>query len=139
MKILITGAKGFIGKNLIAELRNTASEQVILEYGKSSDPALLDEFCKEANFVFHLAGVNRPREQVEFMEGNLGFTSTLLDTLKKHGNSCPVMLASSTQAVLDNPYGTSKKAGEDLLFEYAKERKKGKKAGVSRKLCKLII
>lgn len=121
MKILITGARGFIGKNLTAELMNGTSERAILEYNKSSGPVLLDEFCKEADFVFHLAGVNRPKEQAEFMEGNCGFTSTLLDTLKKHGNSCPVMLASSTQAALDNPYGASKKAGEDLLIKYGKE------------------
>ncbi len=121
MKILITGAKGFIGKNLVSELKNRSSEWIILEYDKSSDPVLLDKFCKEADFVFHLAGINRPKEQAEFMEGNFGFTSALLDTLRKHGNSCPVMLASSTQALLDNPYGTSKKAGEDLLFAYGRE------------------
>jgi UDP-2-acetamido-2,6-beta-L-arabino-hexul-4-ose reductase len=117
MKILITGAKGFIGKNLIAELRNQGYTE-LYEYDLDTAPGLLDVFCKEADFVFHLAGVNRPNDQSEYMEGNFGFTSVLLDTLKKHGNSCPVMISSTTQAVLDNPYGISKKAGEELLFEY---------------------
>lgn len=120
MKILVTGAKGFIGKNLIAELRNRKYDD-IFEYDRDTDPSLLDEYCKEANFVFHLAGVNRPKEQSEFMEGNFGFTSALLDSLKKHNNTCPVMISSSIQAELDNPYGESKKAGEDLLFTYGKE------------------
>lgn len=131
MKILITGAKGFIGKNLVAELNNINEEKAkgyhlasgftIFEYDMETDPALLDRYCKEADFVFHLAGVNRPKEQSEFMEGNFGFTSLLLDTLKKHGNNCPVMLSSSIQAELNNPYGLSKKASEDLLFEYGRE------------------
>ena len=131
MNILITGAKGFIGKNLIAELNNTkegkaktyrlTSDLNLFEFDTDTDPALLDGYSKEANFVFHLAGVNRPKDQAEFMEGNFGFTSLLLDTLKKHGNNCPVMLASSIQAELDNPYGVSKKAGEELLFNYGKE------------------
>lgn len=131
MNILITGAKGFIGKNLIAELNNIkegkakgydlTSELILLAYDIDTDPALLDDYCKEADFVFHLAGVNRPKEPSEFMEGNFGFTSLLLDTLKKHGNNCPVMLSSSIQAELDNPYGVSKKAGEDLLFEYGRD------------------
>ncbi len=131
MKILITGAKGFIGKNLVAELNNIkeskargynlSSELTFFEYDVDSDPSLLDGYCKDTDFVFHLAGVNRPREQSEFMEGNFGFTSVLLDTLKKHRNNCPVMLSSSIQAELDNPYGVSKKAGEDLLFHYGKE------------------
>ncbi|KIL49809.1 capsular polysaccharide biosynthesis protein CapF [Jeotgalibacillus soli] len=120
MKILVTGAKGFIGKNLIAELRNRNYNN-IFEYCKETDTSLFDEYCKEADFVFHLAGVNRPKDQSEFMDGNYGFTSTLLDTLKKHQNTCPVMLSSSIQAELDNPYGNSKKAGENLLFEYSKE------------------
>lgn len=120
MKILVTGAKGFIGKNLIAELRNR-NYYNIFEYGQETNPSLLDEYCKEADFVFHLAGVNRPKDQSEFMDGNYGFTATLLETLKKHRNACPVMTSSSTQAELDNPYGISKKAGENLLFEYSNE------------------
>ena len=120
MKILITGAKGFIGKNLVAELKYRKIAD-ILEYDVDTDPTLLDEYCKETDFVFHLAGVNRPKEQAEFMEGNFGFTSTLLEALKKHNNTCPIMISSSIQAELDNPYGKSKKAGEDLLFNYSKE------------------
>jgi len=120
MKILVTGAKGFIGRNLIVELKNRKYND-IFEYDLETDPALLDEFCKKADFVFHLAGVNRPKDESEFMEGNFGFTSKLLDTLKKYKNTCPVMLSSSIQAKLDNPYGRSKKAGEDLLFNYSKD------------------
>ena len=120
MKILVTGAKGFIGKNLIAELRNRKYDD-IFEFDRDTDPSLLDEYCKEADFVFHLAGVNRPKEQSEFMEGNFGFTSDLLNSLKKHNNTCPVMISSSIQAELENPYGESKKAGEDLLFSYGVE------------------
>lgn len=131
MNILITGAKGFIGRSLVAELNNIkegkakgyglSPELTVFEYDMDTDPSLLDGFCRDADFVFHLAGVNRPKEQGEFMEGNFGFTSTLLDALKRHGNNCPVMLASSIQAELDNPYGVSKKAGEDLLFSYGRE------------------
>ena len=131
MNILITGAEGFIGKNLIAELknikegkakrRNLTSALSLFGYDRETDPALLDGYCKKADFVFHLAGVNRPEEPSEFMEGNFGFTSVLLETLKRHGNHCPVMLSSSIQAELDNPYGVSKKAGEELLFEYGGE------------------
>lgn len=120
MKILITGAKGFIGKNLIAELRNRKYDD-IFEFYRGTDPNLLENYCKEADFVFHLAGINRPKEQAEFMEGNFGFTSELLNILKKHNNTCPVMISSSIQAELDNPYGKSKKVGEDLLFDYGKE------------------
>lgn len=120
MKILVTGSKGFIGKNLIAELIIRKYTN-IFEYDTDTDVSLLDEYCKKADFVFHLAGVNRPKEQSKFMEGNLGFTSNLLDTLKKYKNNCPVMIASSIQAELDNPYGESKKAGEDLLIAYGKE------------------
>ena len=130
MNILITGAKGFIGKNLSTSLKNIKGgkdktfpvnpDLNIFEYDIDTDPALLDEYCRTADFVFNLAGVNRPKDQSEFMTGNFGFASKLLDTLKKHGNRCPVMLSSSTQAALDNPYGQSKKAGEDLFFQYAK-------------------
>ncbi len=120
MKILVTGAKGFIGKNLVVELKNRKYDD-IFEYDMDTNPELLDEYCKEADFVFHLAGVNRPKEKSEFMEGNFGFTSTLVDTLKKYNNTCPVMISSSIQAELDNPYGESKKAGEDLLFDYSKK------------------
>ena len=120
MKILITGAYGFIGKNLVAELNNRKGHNLYL-FDKETDISLLDSFCKDAEFVFHLAGVNRPEKQDEFMEGNFGFTSTLLDTLKKHNNTCPVMLSSSIQAELNNPYGESKRAGEDLLFNYSIE------------------
>lgn len=120
MKILITGAKGFVGLNLVAELNNQKAEEVF-EYDVDTVPSLLDDYCAQADFVFHLAGINRPKEQAEFMAGNFGFTSTLLDTLKKHNNRCPVLISSSTQAALDNPYGLSKKAGEDLMFGYGKE------------------
>lgn len=120
MRILVTGAKGFIGKNLIAELRNRKYDD-IFEYDRDTESSQLDEYCREADFVFHLAGVNRPKEQTEFMEGNFGFTSDLLNSLKKHNNSCPVMISSSIQAEMNNPYGESKKAGEDLLFNYSEE------------------
>ncbi len=131
MKILITGAKGFIGRNLIAELNNiregktkvypVSEDLKIFAYDVDSNPAELDEFCREADFVFHLAGVNRPEKQEEFMTGNFGFTSTLLNLLKKYHNNCPVMISSSTQAMLDNAYGQSKRAGEKLMFDYSNE------------------
>lgn len=131
MKILVTGAKGFIGKNLIATLENirdgkdktTALSPDITIYACDVDtPAEdLDRFCADCDFVFNLAGVNRPKEEEEFMKGNFGFASRLLDTLKRYKNTCPVMLSSSTQASLQNPYGESKKAGEDLFFRYSKE------------------
>lgn len=131
MNILVTGAKGFIGRNLIETLYNIRTgkdrsfgidaDLTIFEYDMDTDPELLDLYCKNADFIFHLAGVNRPQDPKEFMEGNFGFTSVLLDTLKKHQNHCPVMISSSIQALLDNPYGQSKKAGEDLLFSYGKE------------------
>lgn len=114
MKILITGANGFVGKNLCVSL----PEHELYRYDVDSDPSLLDSYCKDADFVFHLAGVNRPKDPKEFMEGNFGFTSVLLETLKKHGNTCPIVLSSSTQAALDNPYGHSKLAGENLLRDY---------------------
>lgn len=120
MKILVTGAKGFIGKNLISELHNQRYMQ-IFEYDMDSTLEELDQYSKDCDFIFHLAGVNRPKDQKEYLEGNFGFTSILLESLKKHNNKCPIMLASSIQAVLDNPYGISKKAGEDLLFKYGKE------------------
>lgn len=135
MKILITGAKGFVGKNLVANLYNikdgkdrTRNLQIdeIFEYDIDSDPSLLDGYCKEANFVFNLAGVNRPKDQSEFMEGNFGFASTLLNTLKKYKNNCSIMLSSSIQATLigrygESDYGKSKLAGEELFFNYSKE------------------
>ena len=136
MKILVTGAKGFVGKNLCAQLNNIKDGKArcygdvtvddVFEYDLDSTPEELDQWCKEADFVFNLAGVNRPKETSEFMQGNFGFASTLLDTLKKHGNKCPVMLSSSQQASLtgrfgNSEYGRSKKAGEDLFLEYGKE------------------
>ena len=136
MKVLVTGAKGFVGKNLCAALKNIKDGkdrrfpdlaiEDIYEYDIDTYPALLDTFCKDAGFVFNLAGVNRPKETSEFMEGNFGFASTLLDTLKKYGNKCPVMLSSSQQASLtgrfgNSEYGRSKKAGEDLFLQYQEE------------------
>ncbi|WP_298615819.1 capsular polysaccharide biosynthesis protein CapF [uncultured Odoribacter sp.] len=131
MNILVTGARGFIGRNLVAQLHNIQSGKArnnavpdglkVFEYDIDSDPSELEVYCKNADFVFNLAGVNRPKEQSEFMKGNFGFASTLLDTLRKYNNTCPVMISSSTQATLDNPYGESKRAGEHLMLEYAKE------------------
>ena len=136
MNILVTGAKGFVGKNLVAQLHNiqdgkarwypVGSDLKVFEYDIDSDPAELETYCKNADFVFNLAGVNRPKDQSEFMKGNFGFASTLLDTLKKYGNKCPVMLSSSIQATLIGRYGTSdygksKLAGEELFFDYSKE------------------
>jgi UDP-2-acetamido-2,6-beta-L-arabino-hexul-4-ose reductase len=120
MKILVTGANGFVGKNLVCELRNRGYEALYL-YDIDTEDILLDSFTKDCDFVFHLAGVNRPKEETAFMEGNFGFTSTLLASLKKHTNTCPILITSSIQAALDNPYGRSKKAGEDLLFSYGDE------------------
>ena len=136
MNILVTGAKGFVGKNLCAALRNIKEGKdrtrpaitidEIYEYDIDTGPSLLDRYCADADFVFNLAGVNRPKNQEEFMKGNFGFATTLLDTLKRHGNTCPVMLSSSQQASLtgrfgNSEYGRSKKAGEDLFFFYAIE------------------
>lgn len=120
MKILITGAKGFVGKNLVSNLRLNKDLE-IFEYDKDSTIEELDKYTKECDFVYHLAGVNRPEDPKEFMEGNFGFTSVLLDKLKEHNNKCPIMISSSIQALLDNDYGKSKKAGEDLIFNYGKE------------------
>ena len=136
MRILITGAKGFVGRNLCANLRNIQEGKdrrfpdlkidEVFEYDLDSTPEELDQWCREADFVFNLAGVNRPQNQEEFMKGNFGFASTLLDTLKKHHNTCPVMLSSSQQASLtgrfgNSEYGHSKKAGEDLFLDYGQE------------------
>lgn len=120
MKILVTGAYGFIGKNLIAELKNRGYDE-IYEYDLGCDERALDEYTKDCEFVFHLAGVNRPKDTKEFMEGNFGFTSVLLDKLKQNDNKATVLITSSIQALLDNPYGISKKAGEELMFNYSKE------------------
>lgn len=131
MNILVTGAKGFVGKNLIVQLHNIKDGKAtnyklskdieIFEYDIDSTEKELDTYCQKADFVFNLAGVNRPKDNSEFMKGNFGFASLLLDTLKKHRNTCPVMIASSIQAELDNPYGESKRAGEQLMFDYSKE------------------
>jgi UDP-2-acetamido-2,6-beta-L-arabino-hexul-4-ose reductase len=135
MKILVTGAKGFVGRNLCAQLKNVRDNKArwyeaqvdeIYEYDIDSTAEELDEWCSKADFVFNLAGVNRPKDPKEFLEGNFGFASILLDTLKKHKNTCPVMLSSSIQASLsgrfgDSEYGRSKKAGEELFFDYSKE------------------
>lgn len=136
MKILVTGAKGFVGRNLVSQLRNIAEGKArwypldkditVYEYDMDSTPEELDAYCADCDFVFNLAGVNRPPDPEEFMKGNFGFASTLLDTLKKHGNKCPVMLSSSIQATLvgryaDGEYGKSKKAGEELFFDYAEK------------------
>ena len=146
MKILVTGAKGFVGKNLCAQLKNIRDGKArnyglegkdsslplrmtveeVFEFDLDSTPEELDTWCREADFVFNLAGVNRPQNQEEFMAGNFGFASTLLDTLKKYGNTCPVMLSSSQQASLtgrfgNSEYGRSKKAGEDLFLDYEKQ------------------
>jgi UDP-2-acetamido-2,6-beta-L-arabino-hexul-4-ose reductase len=119
VNILITGANGFVGKNLAAQLE-TRDGLTLFKFDIDTDPSLLDEYAKTCDFVFHLAGVNRPENQADFMTGNFGFTSTLLDLLKKYHNKAPVLITSSIQAALDNPYGKSKKAGEDLMFEYGK-------------------
>lgn len=120
MNILVTGAKGFVGKNLVAELKNRGYMNVF-EFDKDTDKKLLDEYTKECEFVFNLAGVNRPKNEDEFIEGNVGFVSELLELLKKNSNRSPVLITSSTQAELDNAYGKSKRAGEDLLFKYSLE------------------
>ncbi len=135
MKILVTGAKGFVGRNLCAQLNNIKDGKArnypvqieeVFEYDIDSTPEDLDHYCREADFVFNLAGVNRPENPDDFRKGNFGFASTLLDTLKKYGNHCPVMLSSSIQATLlgryaGHPYGESKRAGEELFFDYARQ------------------
>ena len=136
MRILVTGAKGFVGRNLCAQLKNIRDGKArcygnvtvdeVMEYDLDTDHGLLDEWCGRADFVFNHAGVNRPKDQAEFMQGNFGFASTLLDTLKRCGNTCPVMLSSSIQATLigrygESDYGKSKLAGENLFFDYGKE------------------
>ena len=136
MKILVTGANGFVGKNLCAQLKNIQEGKVccygdlninsVYEYDINSTVEQLDTYCQDCDFVFNLAGVNRPKEQDEFMKGNFGFASILLDTLKRHKNNCPVMISSSIQATLTGRFGTSeygksKKAGEELVFLYGKE------------------
>ena len=137
MKILVTGAKGFVGRNLCSQLNNIKDGkakwynlpepiEAIYEYDLDSTPEQLDEWCKQCDFVFNLAGVNRPKDPEEFMKGNFGFATTLLNTLKKYKNNCPVMISSSIQATLagrfgTSEYGKSKKAGEELMFEYSEE------------------
>lgn len=130
MKILVTGANGFIGRNLCAQLSNIRDGKVrnydvsvdeIYEYDLNSSIEDLDQWCAKADFVFNLAGVNRPKDQDEFMKGNFGFASMLLDLLRKHNNTCPIMISSSIQAEFNNPYGLSKRAGEDLMFKYSAE------------------
>jgi len=120
MKILVTGANGFVGKNLIAELNNRGYKE-IYKFDKDTDKSLLDDYAKKCEFVFHLAGINRPKDEKEFMEGNFGFTSELLKLLKKYNNKAPILITSSIQAERDNPYGNSKRAGEELLFNYSNE------------------
>ena len=147
MKILVTGAKGFVGRNLCANLRNIQTGKdrrfpelkidEVFEYDLGNTPEELDAWCKDCDFVFNLAGVNRPQNQEEFMQGNFGFASTLLDTLKKHGNRCPVMLSSSQQASLtgrfgNSEYGRSKKAGEDLFLQYQVKRERKYSSTASR-------
>ena len=120
MKILVTGAKGFIGKNLTAELRNRNYND-IYEYDMNSETTLLEKYAKDCDFVFHLAGINRPQNEKDFMDGNCGFTAILIDNLKKSCNDAPILITSSIQAEFDNPYGKSKRAGEEILFSYAEE------------------
>ena len=131
MNILVTGARGFVGRNLCAQLKNIRDGKArqygdlsvgeIWEYDVDNTAEELDAWCRGADFVFNLAGVNRPQDPADFMKGNFGFASELLGALKRHGNTCPVMISSSTQAALDNAYGESKRAGEELMFSYSRE------------------
>lgn len=129
MKVLITGSKGFIGQNLVAELM-THEEIEVMEYHRDTNDDLLSDYCRQADFVFHLAGVNRPEEESEFINGNVNLTNKLLKTLNEHDNTCPIMMSSSTQAELDNLYGQSKYSGEQLVYNYSK--KTGAKALIYR-------
>ncbi|HZK21663.1 MAG TPA: NAD-dependent epimerase/dehydratase family protein [Oscillospiraceae bacterium] len=131
MKIFVTGSNGFVGKNLVHTLKNIADKKdrsfdidtdiTVLEYDIGLNEEYFDEYCKQTDFVVNLAGVNRPKEQSEFITGNSSFVEDLTNTLKKHGNKCPVLLSSSIQAELDNPYGISKRQGEQILFSYGEE------------------
>lgn len=131
MKVFVTGSNGFVGKNLVYTLKNIADKKdksfgidadiIVLEYDIGLNEECFDEYCKQADFVINLAGVNRPKEQSEFITGNSSFVEDLTNTLKKYGNKCPILLSSSIQAELDNPYGISKKQGEDILFSYGEE------------------
>jgi UDP-2-acetamido-2,6-beta-L-arabino-hexul-4-ose reductase len=120
MRILVTGANGFIGKNLVTALRNEGFTD-IYEFDKDSAASVLEDYLMEADFVYHLAGVNRPEQEAMFMEGNATFTESILNTLRKRKNPCPVLYSSSVQAALDNPYGASKRAGESAVSAYARD------------------
>lgn len=119
MKILVTGSNGFVGKNLVAELNNLG--HIVYSFDKDKEPSLLNSYTKDCEFIYHLAGVNRPKDETEYMKGNFGFTNELLQALKENNNTAPVLITSSIQAEKDNPYGISKKAGEELLIKYSKE------------------
>jgi len=119
MRILVTGSSGFVGKNLVAELNNLG--HTVYSFDKDKDTSLLKSYTKDCEFIYHLAGVNRPKNETEFMKGNFGFTDELLQTLKENNNTSPVLITSSIQAEKENPYGISKKAGEELLIKYSKE------------------
>ena len=120
MKILVTGAKGFIGKNLVSVVK-TYKDYTIFEYDVDCELDLLDEYTKKCDFVFHLAGVNRPKDETEFTQGNVDFTTKLLESLQKNDNKAAILMTSSMQAELDNPYGRSKKAAEDIVLRYSEK------------------